>query len=125
MHGRRLAVDGERERAGDAAHIGRRLRQRIEVFLDVKEDRLVDYAADDGGKYVVHDLLVGSFDQGHGFIVHGATPPSRKNGNTRLSGVSLSIGISDMSISMRPLSARFSLTCTERTSFARGSAAKA
>src|SRR6266478_5857550 len=82
--------------AGDAAHVAGRLRERVVRLFHVIDDRFVDDAANHGRANVVHDLLVRTVDERDGVGIHWVGPPSRKNGKTRLSGVSLSMVFSEI-----------------------------
>src|SRR6266478_4343866 len=109
--------------AGDAAHVAGRLRERVARLFHVIDDRFVDDASNHGRENVIHDLLIRTVDECDSVGIHWVGPPSRKNGNTRLSGVSMSIVISEALMSIRVRSDLFWVTRTERTSLTRGSAA--
>src|SRR5690606_6485133 len=108
----------------DSPHPGRGFCQRVEIRTNVKDIWLVDHPSDHCRQDVVDNLLVRSLNQRQSLTVHKA-PPSRKNGKTRLSGVSASIAFNEMSMSSRVRSARFCFTFTRSTSFTRGSADRA
>src|SRR5690606_1369550 len=108
-----------------AAYVLRRFGEWVEVVLNIKDDGFVDHAAGNGGEYIVHYLLIGSFEQGDGIVIHALKPPSRKKGNTRLRVVSERMARTVRSMSIRPGSARLVRTVTFSTSATRGSCTSA
>ena len=60
-------------RAGNAAHILRRFRQRIEVAFYIKEDGLVDHAAHNGGEHIIYNFLVRPVYEPDSFAIHSVS----------------------------------------------------